>query len=209
LRLAKENQPDAITLNMLTPGKSGWETLYELKNDETTKHIAVIIVSIVDNKRMGFALGAADYIVKPVSRDVLLEKIRKHVKPADQKPSKVLVVDDDPTSFQLASEVLSSSGFTTLGAKDGKEAVTVLESEPVDCVLLDLIMPEMDGFQVLKWMSGRTRFKRLPVFVLTAKDLSREEIALLDRNTRGTFHKGSEWREELVQQLQTALDGKL
>lgn len=205
VRLAREQKPNVITLNMLMPGKSGWETLYTIKDDARTKHIPVVIVSIVDNKRMGFALGASDYIVKPVVRDALLEKIGRFVRPNANGASRVLVVDDDPVCVQLAEEVLRTAGYSTLKASNGKDAVHLLEREKVQCLLLDLIMPEMDGFQVLDWMRAKPQLQSLPVFVLTAKDLSAEEVELLRQRTSGHFKKGDDWRQELLRRVEAAV----
>jgi CheY-like chemotaxis protein len=205
LQLAKEHQPSVITLNMLMPGKSGWETLYALKNTDATRDIPVVIVSIVDNKRMGFALGASDYIVKPVARELLLETIQKYVRPNSNGASRVLVVDDDPMCLNLAEEVLQSAGYDALTATNGKEALSVLELSPVQALLLDLIMPEMDGFQVLDWLNAQDRFKDLPVFVLTAKDLSADEVAMLRQRTQGHFRKSDEWKDQLLDRIQIAL----
>jgi signal transduction histidine kinase/DNA-binding response OmpR family regulator len=205
VRLARDRQPNVITLNMLMPGKSGWETLYTIKDDGKTKHIPVVIVSIVDNKRMGFALGASDYIVKPVVRDALLEKIGRFVRPNANGASRVLVVDDDPVCVQLAEDVLRAAGYSTLKASNGKEAVHLLEREKVQCLLLDLIMPEMDGFQVLDWMREKPHLQSVPVFVLTAKDLSAEEVELLRQRTSGHFKKGDDWKQELLRRVEAAL----
>jgi PAS domain S-box-containing protein len=205
LLLAVERRPDAITLNMLTPGKTGWNTLGELKSRPETSAIPVILVSVIDRKNLGFAMGAAEYLLKPISKDDLLGALRKHLKATvDSQPS-VLVVDDEPDDLQVMTEVLQSAGYTTLAAAGGQEALRILEELRPDAVLLDLLMPEVDGFEVLQRLKGNEELRDLPVFVLTAKKLTELEVETLRRDTRYFFRKERPWKEELLKQVQQAL----
>ena len=198
-------RPDAITLNMLMPGKGGWEALYELRNTPATADIPIIIVSVVDQKKMGFALGATEYLVKPVRKEILVGAIRKHLAPRMDGPTTILVVDDEVDSLHLLSEILDSAGYSPLVAQSGKEALEILVRTPTDAILLDLLMPEMDGFEVLARVKENPRLRDIPIFVLTAKDLTDADIEVLTRKTRALFRKSIPWKEELLAQVGKAL----
>jgi len=205
LAQARKLRPAAITLDILMPGNGGWEALYKLRNDPMTATIPVIIVSVTDQKKMGFALGAAEYFVKPVQKEPLVSAIRKHLAPRADGPRTILVVDDEVDTLKLLSEVLDSAGYSPLVAKSGKEALEILGRTPVDAVLLDLLMPEMDGFEVLRHIRENPRLQKTPIFVLTAKDLTDADIEVLTRDTRGFFRKAYPWKEELLAQLARAV----
>jgi signal transduction histidine kinase/CheY-like chemotaxis protein len=198
---ALELLPDAITLNMLMPGKNGWEILHRLKTTPATAAIPIVIVSIVDDKGRGFALGASEYLVKPVKKEVLLAALKKHL--GNNGPFKVLVVDDEDTSLQLASQVLESAGYVPLLARSGGEGLDLLTKNAVDAMVLDLMMPEMDGFEMLRKVKDSPSTRDLPVFVLTAKDLTAADKDFLFLATQGFFRKGELWKEELVAQLRS------
>ena len=197
--------PDVITLDMLTPGKPGWETLRQLKNTPATAPIPVIIVSVVDQRKMGFSLGAADYLVKPVSKDVLLRTVTRHLGPRQDDSPPVLVVDDEPESLQMITEVLKSAGYTFLAANGGREALKILETTKPGVMLLDLVMPDVDGFQVIQSVRENAALSEIPIIVITAKDLSEPEIAILTRETRAFLSKNSSWKPTLLAQIRQAL----
>jgi CheY-like chemotaxis protein len=209
IALAARCRPDAITLNMLTPGKTGWQTLTQLKGAKETAGIPVILVSVMDRKKLGFAMGAAEYLLKPVSKHDLLAALRKHAgrKSASEGPMTVLVVDDVLDDLQMLSELLQSSGFAPFMACGGKEALRLLDTMRPDAVLLDLLMPEMDGFEVLRRIRQRPETRDLPVFVLTAKELSELDVETLRRETLAFFSKSDTWREELLCQLRRVAPG--
>jgi signal transduction histidine kinase/CheY-like chemotaxis protein len=196
--------PDAITLNGLMPGKGGWEVLHRLKITPATAAIPIVIVSIVDNKERGFALGASEYLVKPVQKDPLLAALKKHVGNGSQR--KVLVIDDEEASLQLASQVLQSAGYVSVVAHSGREALDLLTKNAVDAILLDLLMPEMDGFEVLGHIKDNPSMRDLPVFVLTAKDLTSADTEFLLRATQGLFRKEESWKESLLAQLRRVIN---
>jgi len=200
---AKDLLPDAITLDLLLPGKSGWEVLRVLKNDLNTAAIPVVIVSIVDPMK-GDKLGAAEYLIKPVAKDLLLRALSVHLRPSEGV-GKVLVVDDEVVSLQVMGKVLESKGYTPLRARNGNEALEVLWRERVDAIVLDLMMPEMDGFEFLRRLKANPRLRNVPLLVLTAKDLSQEEVELLSRDTHGIFLKGTNWKSELTATLMNVL----
>ncbi|MBI3935103.1 MAG: response regulator [Acidobacteria bacterium] len=205
LSLAALCRPDAITLNMLTPGKTGWHTLSELKFRPETAPIPVILVSIIDRRNLGFSMGAADYLLKPVSKADLLGALRKHLKPTSECQPTVLVVDDEPNDLHMMTEFLQSSGYSTLTAAGGREAMRILGEVRPDAILLDLLMPEVDGFEVIRLVKNNEDFRSLPLFVLTAKELTDVDIETLRQETRQFFCKGLPWRDELLQQIRQAV----
>ncbi|PYU23081.1 MAG: hypothetical protein DMG30_12790 [Acidobacteria bacterium] len=200
---ALELFPDAITLNMLMPGKNGWEILHRLKTTPATAAIPIVIVSIVDDKGRGFALGASEYLVKPVKKEVLLAALKKHL--GNSGPFKILVVDDEDTGLLLASQVLEAAGYVPLLAHSGGEGLDLLTKNAVDAMVLDLMMPEMDGFEMLRKVKDSPSTRDLPIFVLTAKDLTSADKDFLFRATQGFFRKGEFWKEELLAQLRSLI----
>jgi len=205
LAKAAEHVPDAITLNMLMPGKGGWDTLYELKKTPVTAAIPVIVVTVVDEPKIGLALGAAEYLVKPVDKEVLLDTVRRFIGPGSNGPAKVLVVDDEAGTCELLKEMLESDGYIPVLAANGKEALAALAHISVSAILLDLIMPEMDGFELLMRMKEDPGLRNIPVLVLTAKDLTDNEIEMLRHETIGLFQKGREWKKQLLADLHRAV----
>jgi len=198
VKKAQQLQPDAITLDVLMPGGNGFETLVALRKTPETANIPIIIVSILDQKQVGFALGAADYLIKPIRKQILLETIRKHVsKPADDD-SALLLVDDDPRTLELLSETLRTAGYETQSVQNGARALEVLSSKFVGGVLLDLLMPGMDGFSVIRHIRQEPTLKDLPIFVMTGKSLTSEESAILSRETQAMFQKNGSWHEQLL-----------
>jgi CheY-like chemotaxis protein len=194
---ARQLQPDAITLDILMP-TNGFETLLSLKGAPETSGIPIIVVSVVDQERMGFALGAADYLVKPVDKSTLINSIRKHTSQPTNPDDVVLVVDDDPCALELLETTLQSAGYHTRAVQSGKAALGVLSSASVSAILVDLLMPEMDGFELIRQVKQEPSLKKVPIFVLTAKRLDQDEIAILKRETQAFFHKNGSWGQELL-----------
>ncbi|MDP9266924.1 MAG: response regulator [Acidobacteriota bacterium] len=203
LRLARDLQPDAILLDVLMP-VNGWSILSDLKKDPRTAEIPVIVVTILDQKSAGFALGAADYLVKPVSRDTLLRALRRQLAPTT-RPYRILIIEDDPAHLHLVNEVIESAGFISLQVSNGAQGLRKLREERPDAVLLDLMMPEMDGFEVLRTMKQDESLRSIPVFILTGKDLTEEEERFLSREAQALLTKGGPWKEELLAKLRAVL----
>ncbi|HTY84278.1 MAG TPA: response regulator [Silvibacterium sp.] len=208
LQKAQQLRPDAITLDVLIPGANGFETLVELRRNAATADIPIIILSIVDQKGVGFALGAADYLIKPVRKPELLETVRRHVSSPADDDSSILLVDDDPKSLELMEETLRGAGYETQSVGSGKRALEVLANKVVGAVLLDLLMPEMDGFQVIRHVRSEFTLKELPILVMTGKTLTYEEIALLSRDTQALFQKSGTWQKELLLEVRRAIHGR-
>ena len=208
VKKAQQLRPDAITLDVLMPGSSGFETLAALRKNPETANIPVILLSIVDQKQVGFTLGAADYLIKPVRKPELLEAVRRHVpSPADEESS-ILLVDDDPKALELMAEALRSAGYETQAVRSGARALEVLANKVVGAILLDLLMPGMDGFQVIHNVRQEPAFRELPILVMTAKNLSPDEIALLNRETQGLLEKGRSSHEQLIAEVGRAVRGR-
>jgi len=198
---AQQLRPDAITLDIAMAGGSGFETLAVLRQIPELKNTPVIIVSIVDQQRLGLALGADDYLIKPIRKTRLLETIRRYVSPQSDDDESILIVDDDPATLELLEETLRSAGYETQSVQSGPRALEVLSSKPVSAVFLDLLMPGMDGFEVIRHVRQEPTLKELPIFVMTGKTLTADESALLARETQALFHKNGSWQEQLISEV--------
>jgi PAS domain S-box-containing protein len=205
---AQQLHPDAITLDVMMPGSNGFEILAELRQDPETANIPIIMVSVVDQKQVGFALGAADYLIKPIRKSVLLEAIRKHVQPQADEEEAILLVDDDPRTLELLEETLRSAGYETESVRSGTRALEVLSSKLVSAVLLDLLMPGMDGFEVIRHVRQEPTLRELPIFVMTAKNLTGDELAVLNRETQALFHKNGSWQQQLIFEVGRVFQGR-
>jgi signal transduction histidine kinase/DNA-binding response OmpR family regulator len=210
IKKAPQLRPDAIILDVMMPGSTGFETLISLRKTPATANIPIIILSIVDQKRVGFALGAADYLIKPIPKAILLETIRKHVPQAGDDDSAILLVDDDPKALELMEEGLRSAGYETQSVQSGTRALEVLANKQVGAILLDLLMPGMDGFEVIRHVRQEPALKDMPIIVTTAKTLSQEERVLLSQKTQALIEKNGSWQQQLVAEVgQVVRGGKL
>jgi signal transduction histidine kinase/CheY-like chemotaxis protein len=196
LRLAREARPDAITLDIIMPELDGWTVLRELKADPELHAIPVVLVTILGDREMGYALGAADYLAKPIDTDALLQALGRLL--PDGRRAEALVVDDDPATREMLGRTLAKGGWTMVEAADGREALARLERATPAIVLLDLMMPGVDGFEVLEAMCREEAWRDIPVIIITAKDLDREELARLNGRAERVFQKGAYDRAELI-----------
>jgi PAS domain S-box-containing protein len=196
---ARDLRPDAITLDLLTSGSEGWNTLRELRRLSETMSIPVLVVSGVDEEARDVAgSGATAYLMKPVDREVLLKALRQHVRAKPGNPPKILVVDDEPASRQLLQEVLGGAGYVPVLNSSGRQAMETLAKTQVSAVIVDLMMPGMNGFEFIFRVKEDPRLQDLPLLVLTAKELTGLEFEVLRRETKAVLLKGSTWREDLV-----------
>jgi PAS domain S-box-containing protein len=205
---ARQLRPDAITLDLSMPGGSGLEALVTLRKTPETANIPIIVVSIVDEEKVGFALGAADYLIKPIRKTVLLEAIRKFVPCQGDDDAEILIVDDDPRTLEMLEETLRSAGYETQSVQSGARALEVLSSKLVSAVLLDLLMPGMDGFEVIRHVRGQPTLADLPILVMTAKTLAQEDIALISRETQALLQKNGSWQQQLVVEVGRVVQGR-
>ena len=177
LEQVKQVAPDAIILDVFLPEVDGWEFLTQLKSDPTTKDVPVIIVSIVDQKGKGFALGAADYLVKPIEKQALLRTLDEFSLGSKVRhvPTKILAIDDDPKALELLTVALEPEGFQVLRAYSGEEGVEVAMAEQPDIIILDLLMPGLNGFEVLDNLEKAPVTKQPPVIIFTLKHITADE----------------------------------
>ncbi|HTC31740.1 MAG TPA: response regulator [Bryobacteraceae bacterium] len=192
-------RPDLVLLDMELLGKSGWETLHELKSSPDTRAIPVIIVSSTDERKMGAALGAAESLVKPLTGGALIQAARRILQP--DGVLRVLVVDDDLETRELLADTLMNAGHSPLTARYAAEALRILATSRVDAVVLDLLLPGRSGFEILSDIRADPRLSRLPVLVLTIKDLTQHERETLAAQGARVFAKGAGWRQELLEHL--------
>jgi CheY-like chemotaxis protein len=197
LALARELQPDFITLDVRMPGMDGWQVLSELKADAQLDHIPVILVTILEDRNLGFALGASEYVTKPVSRERLSELLQRY----GSRSAPVLVVEDHADTRELIRRTLEQEGVAAVLAENGRVALERLESCQPALILLDLLMPEMDGFELLQALREREAWSGIPVVVVTAKDLTREEREALAGRTDQVIEKGAYGREQLLAEV--------
>ncbi len=200
LQKASKLHPNLILLDIEISGKSGWETLHDLKISPETSKIPVIIVSPTDERKMGLSLGAVDCLVTPLSQESVLAAVRDALK--SQDALHVLIVEDDPDMRQLIADTLVTEGHTPVLAGNAKEALLALASSQVDAIVLDLMLPGRSGFDVLREIRASEKFARVPVLVLTVKDLSDRERQVLSALNAPIFEKGPGWRPALLQRLQ-------
>lgn len=207
LVIAAEHQPNAITLDIVMKAKNGWEMITLLKRDPRTAHIPLIVVSIVDQPSMGALLGADEYLVKPVDEATLLNAIGRHVsaKPPTKSTRPILIVEDDTPTREFIGEMLTAHGFVVAMAADAAEARGQVSASLPVLVILDLVLPNVSGFELLGEWRASLRTADLPVFVLTSKDLTYEEQSYLRTHAEVLLRKQEPWQEALLRQLERVM----
>jgi signal transduction histidine kinase/CheY-like chemotaxis protein len=203
LRLARELHPAVITLDVMMPHVDGWTVLSALKSDPELSTIPVIMVTIVDDRGMGFALGAVEYLTKPIDRARLMDVLSRFRR--SPVAHTALVVDDDRPTRQLTRRQLEREGWTVREADNGREALRAVEEALPELILLDLMMPEMDGFQFVREFRNRKEWRSVPIIVVTAKELTAEDCRLLNGQVERVLQKGAFRREELLAEIQELL----
>ncbi len=200
LAMAKAHCPSVVTLDVMMPGVDGWATLAALKTDATTCNIPVVMITMVDDSGRGFALGATDYLTKPINWQVLASTLRHYSRSSSSDP--VLIVDDDAEQRDLLTRQLTKTGRTVITASNGKEALERLaEVRPV-LILLDLMMPVMDGFEFLAQLHRRDPDFDVPVIVVTAKEVTTDDAKRLNGRVTQVVQKGSgRSLEDVLRQL--------
>jgi CheY-like chemotaxis protein len=201
LRLARQLRPDAITLDIVMPDVDGWSVLRALKDDPELCAIPVVLVTILGDREMAYALGAAEFVTKPVDHARLADVLAR-VASAARGEGEVLVVDDDATTREVLRRMLTRQGWRVTEAADGRECLERLGRAAPAAILLDLMMPGMDGFETLDAIRGRAEWRAIPVVVVTAKDLTRGEAEWLTRHAEAVFQKGAYDRRELIDEVE-------
>jgi signal transduction histidine kinase/CheY-like chemotaxis protein len=166
--------PAGVVLDILLPGIDGWDVLAQLKADPATAAIPVVVVSMLDERGHGFALGAAEYLVKPVGKEQLLAALYRAAAMPEKKHT-VVAIDDDPLAIELVKASLEPEGWTVLGAATGQEGLALIREQQPSAVLLDLLMPGMDGFEVVEALRADPETKSLPVVILTSKSMTQQD----------------------------------
>jgi PAS domain S-box-containing protein len=206
LRLAREAQPVAITLDVMMPGMDGWTVLGTLKSDPRTAEIPVIIVSIVDDKNLGYSLGASDYLTKPIDRERFSAVLDKYRCVHGNCP--VLLVEDDEAVRHMLGSVLEKHGWIVTEASNGAAALELMDQSTPELILLDLVMPEMDGFEFIAQLRQREEWSSIPVIVITAKDLSTEDRHRLNGNVEKVLRKQAYSYADLLNELNRLAERK-
>ena len=196
LRLVRELRPAAVTLDIMMPDLDGWTVLAAIKGDPELAGIPVVLMSIVDQKNRGYALGAADYLVKPVDRTKLIETLTSICGAA---AGRALLVDDDEVVRRGVRQALEPIGWQVTEAENGQVAVEALAAARPDVIILDLMMPKMDGFEFLDELRARPDWQDIPVVVITAKDLTDEDRNRLNGGVERIIQKSD--RDEMLRQL--------
>ncbi len=203
LRLARRLLPVAITLDVMMPGMDGWTALSLFKSDPTLCNIPVIMLTMMDDKKRGYALGAANYMTKPVDRRQLTQILKKYSCP--HTPCPVLLVEDDAVTRQMMRSLLEKAGWAVSEAENGRIALERVKANRPTLILLDLMMPEMDGFEFAAELHQHEDWRSIPIVVLTAKDLTAEDLLRLNGNVHTILDKRGGSREELMHQVRDLL----
>ncbi len=204
LRLTRELHPAAITLDVIMPDLDGWTVLAAIKGDPTLAHIPVILMTILDEKNRGYSLGAADFMIKPVDKERLGAVLRSIVGRGDRR---VLVVDDDDIIRRGILQTLEKDGWKVSEAENGGTGLERLAGTVPDVIVLDLMMPEIDGFEFLDELRKRPEWRNIPVVVVTAKDLTEEERRRLNGGVERILQKDAPTRDEMLREVSATLAG--
>jgi signal transduction histidine kinase/DNA-binding response OmpR family regulator len=199
LRLAHALHPVAITLDVLMPSMDGWAVLAALKADPALADIPVIMLTIMDDKHMGYTLGATDYLTKPIDWNRLAALLRKYR--CAQPPCRVLVVEDEADMRDMLCRMLAKAGWVVAEAANGREALARLADDQPQLILLDLLMPEMDGFTFVEILRHQEAWRSIPVVVVTAKDLTPDDRRLLNGYVEQILQKGAYSQEALLYEV--------
>ena len=205
LRLAREIQPAAITLEGRMRDMDGWVTLRTLKADPDLRDIPVVMLAMDADNSTGYSLGATDYLTKPVDREQLLATLSGYYTPGETGP--VLLVEDDTDTRDVMTRILQKAGKQVLEATNGREALHLLSVNRPTIILLDLMMPVMDGFDFLLEMRTHAEWQDIPVIVLTAKDLTEEDQRILSGRVEQVLEKSVHSREQLLQHIRKVVTG--
>lgn len=208
LEQIKQIKPHAITIDIMMPNKDGWQVIGEIKSDPETKDIPIIICSIVEDKDKGFSLGASDYLVKPILEDEMVKAIKRLQPNGSKKVQEILVIDDDPDVFQLVERSLQSTGesYNFRYASGGIKGLEEIKDKTPDAVILDLFMPDLDGFSVLETMKDDAGMKEIPVIILTSAELQETERELLKSYKQELLKKDALKPEELKACIDRAMN---
>lgn len=206
IELAREHKPNIITLDVMMPKVDGWAVLSRLKEDDELSHIPVVMLSMIDNDSLGFALGATDYLMKPVERDRLVSVLRRYYhKSETDRPGNLLIVEDDPDTRDLFQRTGEKEGWVVDTAENGLIGLNRLAQKRPDLIVLDLMMPEMDGLQFVSEMRRNEAWQDIPIIVVTAKTLTDADRRLLKGHVERIVQKAQYTPKQLVSEMRQIL----
>ena len=203
LQKAKQILPDIIILDIVMPDIDGWTVYKNLKSTPLLSEIPVVIITIGDYQKMAKDFGVVDFLSKPINWK-LLSKILEQYKTVT-KSRHILVVDDDSATRIILRKMLVKDGWRVEEAKHGKDAISCIEKDKPELILLDLLMPVMDGFEFLNIVNDNDKFKNIPIIVITSKDLTEEDYSFLTSNVDQVIQKGKYTRKELIGRIDKAI----
>ena len=203
LERARRLRPNVITLDVMMPGMDGWAVLNALKADAELASIPVFMVTIVDEQHLGFALGAVEYVTKPIDWQHLDKLLHRYCEGDFDRP--VLIVEDNPQTRELLQRNLAKAGWRTVEAENGRVALEKLATHSPAVILLDLIMPEMDGFEFLDALRQDKRWHALPVIVVTAREINEEDRQRLNGQVTNILRKGTYKSDDLIEQIRALM----
>jgi CheY-like chemotaxis protein len=196
--LARKYCPDAITLDIRLPDSDGWSILDQLKHDPETRHIPVHIISVTEERQRGLTQGAIAFLHKPATRDALDDALGKIKQYIDRTVRRLLVVEDNEAQRQSVVELIRDDDVETLAVGTGAEALAALQAEPVDCIVLDLGLPDTNGFELIRRIREQVSLADVPIVVYTAKDLTPLEEKELQDVVQGIILKDAKSEEQLL-----------
>lgn len=203
LELAQELKPQLITLDVMMPQMDGWAVLSELKSKPHLQNIPVVMLSMVENQELGYSLGAAEYLIKPVEQHKIAQVLTKYR--STPHCGQALVIEDDVMIRDMVKQMLHKDGWEVALASNGKVALERMKTVKPDVILLDLMMPEMDGYEFISQLREHKPHRKIPIVVLTAKDVTSHDRQALSEEVHAIFQKGAYKREELLNELHELL----
>jgi CheY-like chemotaxis protein len=203
LNMAKVLKPSVIVLDIMMPRIDGWEVLNMIKRDPELSCIPVVMVSMADDRKKGYALGASSFLTKPISWETLDGVIKNAVRGGNRSDAPVLVVDDNAEIRDLLRRTLEGSGWVVAEATNGREALAEVASQVPSLILLDLVMPEMDGFSFMAELRANPEWREIPIIVLTARDLSGDDKFRLAGSVQNILQKGAYSTEQLLREVRS------
>ena len=196
-------KPIAITLDVMMPHMDGWAVLSAIKSDKELCDIPVVMITIVDNRQFGYALGASDYLTKPVDREQLGAVLRRYA--CHGRVCSVMIVDDEGDARHLLRQMLEKEAWCVCEAGNGRKALASMTECNPDLIILDLLMPEMDGFEFAMALRRDTSWSHVPIVVLTSKDITAEDRARLNGHVERIISKGEYPKQDLIGEIQRVL----
>ena len=202
VKLAQELRPHAITLDILIPEKDGWEVMGELKALPETRDVPIVVISITEDRQLGFSLGVIEWFVKPVEGENLVDAVKRAGAASNKETMTVLVVDDEPKNVELISDTLQANNYNVVQAYGGRQGIDLAMEHQPDIIILDLLMPEVTGFDVVEELRGHPQGKDIPIVIYTGKELTAEDRRRLNGRIEAIAPKALTSKEELLGKLE-------